>query len=145
MEHKRETSVMLRIFKWAPATTATMGLYSLMQWAGWFTPLIFNITLPGGIIVPLTGYDLYLLFGLGALGYEGVKASDMSIAIPDLILSFAVTIAALIVFFVFPFFGTKEFLFALSTGVVDVFISIFVTIRTARRDFGLHRGDGTIA
>lgn len=98
------------------------------------SPLL-TLPLPSNQRFAFSAGDLFLVAGLILLGFEVVGAtSSTDRQILNQALSLGVAVCALIVFFLFPGFGTATFLLITVMAFIDVLAGLVVTLDAARKD-----------
>ncbi len=108
----------------------------------WSAPVI-SVAMVSGVSWTMTVGDLLLLAALVLLFLEILKATRTGPgAIVDHLLSTAVFIACLVQFLLFAEAATSTFFLLMAMTLVDVIAGFSVTIRSARRDFGVGPGVG---
>jgi len=99
---------------------------------------LFSVTLISGASWAVTVADALLMGGLVLLFLELVGATFTSTSsIVNHGLSLLVFIVCLIEFIALPAFGTSTFFLITMMALLDVVAGFTVTIRAARRDFGV--------
>ena len=110
--------------------------------AVWGAP-VFSITMVSGVIWTMTMGDLLVLLALALLFVEILKATRTGPGtIIDHLLSTAVFIVCLVQFLLFAEAATSTFFLLTAMVLIDVIAGFSVTIRSARRDFGVGPGIG---
>lgn len=89
----------------------------------------------------VTWGDLFVIVGVVFLAIEIVRATRTDrISMANHALSMLVFVAGLIEFLLLKGFGTSTFFIVWMMTMVDVLVGMFVSIITARRDFGVAPG-----
>ena len=103
----------------------------------WTQP-VFSLSMMSGTTWMLTMGDLLLLCSLILLFIEVLKATRTGASsIVDHLLSTAVIVACLVEFLLFAQAATSTFFLLMTMTLFDVIAGFSVTIRAARRDFGV--------
>ena len=103
----------------------------------WAEP-VFTVTMVSGLAWTLTMGDLLLIAALTLLFIEVLKATRTGASsIVDHLLSTAVFVACLVEFLLVPEAATSTFFLLMAMTLFDVIAGFSVTIRAARRDFGV--------
>ena len=102
---------------------------------------LIQITLASGDVWVVRWADVFIVFGLGLLFAELLRATQThSGSIINHALSMVVFIVCLLEFILAPGFGTSVFFIFMMMTLLDVMAGFIVTIVTARRDFGIAEG-----
>ena len=107
-----------------------------------FNTTVFSISLLSGTSMNVSTGDTLVILGVILLYIEILKATRLSSkAIIDHVLSFVLLIAMVAEFIMVERAATSTFLILMSLSFVDVIGGFTVSIRTARRDISLERGE----
>lgn len=103
----------------------------------WAEPVL-TVTMVSGVAWTLTMADLLLTAALALLFIEVIKATRTGASsIVDHMLSTAVFVVCLVEFLLVPQAATSTFFLLMVMALFDVMAGFSVTIRAARRDFGV--------
>jgi hypothetical protein len=103
-----------------------------------FNDILFSMNMISGATWSLTVGDLMVLITLTLLFVELIKATRTGgSSIVDHGLSMVLFMVCIIEFLVVRQAATSEFFFILFVTLIDVVAGFSITIRAARRDFGL--------
>jgi hypothetical protein len=98
----------------------------------------FSVAMPSGGVWQITLGDMLLAFSLFVLFFEILKSTRTGgNSVVDHALSMIVLVACLILFLVWPPAATSLFFLIMLTSLIDVIAGFSVTIRSARRDYGV--------
>ena len=112
------------------------------QMATFLANQVWKTGLPSGGEWPLNIGELFVLAGLVALGVESLKAAGTTrTSMGNHILSMLSFIGGLLLFLLVKGFETSPFFLLVAMAGIDTMAGMLVSIVTARRDFGLERGD----
>lgn len=128
-----------------PLLVVPVLVYNLFVFSGGGQPAellwnesVFTVTMVSGLAWTLTMGDLLLIASLVLLFIEVLKATRTgSGSIIDHLLSTAVFVACLVEFLLVPQAATSTFFLLMAMTLFDVIAGFSVTIRAARRDFGV--------
>ena len=123
---------------------------AMVEGAKTFSPMLdnlanglFSVPMISGVHWKVTSGDALLLFAVGMLFFEIVKATSTGTStIFNHALSMVIFIICLVEFLLFPQFATSVFFIITMMTLLDVLAGVMVTIVSARRDFGVGEGFG---
>lgn len=104
----------------------------------WLAPLI-TAEMISGARFTLTSGDLLIIGAIGLLFVEIVKATRMTGALADHLMSVAVFVVYLVEFLVVPAAAHSVFITLTVIALVDVIAGFSVALTSARRDIGIGR------
>lgn len=114
---------------------AAFSTFELMRSA------LLTIPMPSGNVWTLAYGDLFVVAGLFLLFIELVRStSSGSEAITNHALSVVVFVVCIVEFVVLPGFATSTFFFITIMAMVDTVAGFTISIKAARRDFGVAEG-----
>ncbi|MGE0749472.1 MAG: hypothetical protein AB7K64_02690 [Variibacter sp.] len=127
-----------------PLLIVPLALYNIMTFlipVDWQAPLTTIPMMSGGQWT-ISFADILLAIAIVMLMFETVKATRTSSrSIVDHMLSTLVFVAALVEFLLVPRVATSTFALLVLICLIDVVGGYTVSIRTARRDYSIERGD----
>jgi hypothetical protein len=127
-----------------PLLIVPLALYNIMTFlipVDWQAPLTTIPMMSGGQWT-ISLADVLLAIAIVMLMFETVKATRTSSrSIVDHMLSTLVFVAALVEFLLVPRVATSTFALLVLICLIDVIGGYTVSIRTARRDYSIERGD----
>lgn len=127
-----------------PLLIVPLALYNIMTFlipVDWQAPLTTIPMMSGGQWT-ISLADILLAIAIVMLMFETVKATRTSSrSIVDHMLSTLVFVAALVEFLLVPRVATSTFALLVLICLIDVVGGYTVSIRTARRDYSIERGD----
>jgi hypothetical protein len=127
-----------------PLLIVPLALYNIMTFlipVDWQAPLTTVPMMSGGQWT-ISLADILLAIAIVMLMFETVKATRTSSrSIVDHMLSTLVFVAALVEFLLVPRVATSTFALLVLICLIDVIGGYTVSIRTARRDYSIERGD----
>ena len=129
------------MFSMFPLLTVSVLVYaglSLFGGSGWTQEEIAAVQMISGETWVVRGGDVFICLSLFLLFWEIVRATDTgSDAIVNHSLSALLTIVCVVAFMSVDVFATSSFFILTAMTLVDFTAGIGITIRSARRDFGV--------
>lgn len=128
---------MLRVFPFLSLPVLAYFILVATDEASLTTP-IASFTLVSGASFTLAANEALILFALGVLFFEIIKASFSSHgSVWDHALSLVLFAGCLIAFLSLPLAATSTFLFLTAISFIDVVAGYSIAIRVARRDISV--------
>lgn len=135
---------MLKLLSYAfamPLMLIPMLAYGGVRQSNFVYDIVFQWSLPSGGLTSITGGMCIIMLGMICLLFEIWKSTSTGArSIVDLILSMLLFVAGIVVYVLWPYFGTATFLALLLLQGLDVMAGAVVMIVGARRDFGVSGG-----
>ena len=129
-----------------PLTVLPLIVFNIVAWIygpGAWDGAVFGITMVSQQQWTLSAADLMSLFGIACLFGEVLKSTNTGArAIYNHILSMLIFIIYLVEFIVVAFAAKSVFFILMILALFDVLAGFTISIKAARRDLSVGRGDG---
>ena len=110
----------------------------MAEWLSGPSATVLTIPMPSDAFWSVTNADLFIVAALVLLLIEIIRATSVGdAAITNHGLSLGVLTLCIVEFVVLPGFATSTFFIITAMAVIDVVGGIVISIRAARRDFGV--------
>ncbi len=128
----------MKYFLSFPTLIIAMLLYVALGAGGSLDRDFFGWTVPSGDVTTGSASEFIILVAIPLFVIETWKSTSIgALGLIDHILSMALGVIALIAYMTAPAFGTITFLILTAMQFADVAAGVIVSIRAARRDFGI--------
>ena len=128
----------MKYFLTFPTLIIAMLVYMALGAGGPLDRIITDFAVPSGAVTAITASEMVILLSVPLFVIEMWKSTSIGNAgMVDHMLSLLVAVIAGFAYLTAPAFGTSTFLFLVAMQFADVAAGVIVSIRAARRDFGI--------
>lgn len=121
-----------------PTLLISMLLYIALASTGPLDRIVSDFAAPSGAITAITAGEMIILLSIPLFVVEMWKSTSIgNVGMVDHMLSLLVAVVAGFAYLTAPAFGTSTFLILVAMQFADVAAGVIVSIRAARRDFGI--------